>query len=44
MHGHDDCIMCLSIAFARLELALRRRGGALTGDLGTVARTKSRFR
>jgi hypothetical protein len=44
MYGHDDCIMCLSIAFARLETALRRRGGALAADLGTVSRAKSRFR
>jgi hypothetical protein len=44
MYGHDDCVMCLAIAFAKLDVALRRKGTALEGDLGTIAGRKSRFR
>jgi len=43
--GHDDCVMSLSVAFAVLTIALKRRGTKLEGNLGTVVpRTSNRFR
>lgn len=43
--GHDDCVMCLAVAFAVIDIALKRRGTSYKAAIGTVVPPqKSRLR